>query len=123
MKHFGIYFFSILAFIVMFIKPCKALAYTTYTCNIERIQFVVDSSSGESRVAFKCQAPTPGGIWWFAFRTAENYDKAKMILSILTAAKIAGRTLKVGYESTDTSGNAWGCQADNCRIIMQLIMK
>jgi hypothetical protein len=95
-------------------------AYTTFTCTPAIVQLIVSSPTGQPRIAVSCTASAPGGIFWFAFRTSDGADSAKMLLSTLTSAKIAGRTLNIGFESTDKSGDAWGCDKANCRIIKKI---
>ncbi len=99
-----------------------AAAYVTWDCTVSQVQFVVTSTTGQPRVAVQCQAPAAGGIYWFAYRISDGPDLAKMILSMLSTAKVAGRTVRIGYESTNTSGGAWGCNTGDCRIIMKLEM-
>ncbi len=110
--------------LAVFAIPCREVsaAYMTWDCVISQVQFIVTSVTGKPRVAAQCQASAGGGISWFAFRISDGPDLAKMILSMLTTGKVAGRTVRIGYESTDTSGNGWGCESANCRIIKKLEM-
>lgn len=97
-------------------------SYDSHTCVIAAVQLVAVSQSGEPRVAVRCNASTNGGIQWFSFRTADDPDHARMLLSMLTAAKIAGRTIKLGFDPMDTTGMTWGCGYD-CRPMLQVIME
>jgi hypothetical protein len=97
-------------------------AYTTFTCTPSTVQLIVNSPSGAPRVAVSCTAAAPGGISWFSYRISDSVDNAKMLLSTFTSAKIAGRTINVSFESTDTSGVGWGCDAASCRIIKQALL-
>lgn len=103
------------------IIPNSALAeFTAHDCVIAEVQLVVVSPIG-ARVAVRCAAPAPGGISWFAYEIQADPERAKMVLSILSTAKVAGRTVRIAYEST-ASGATWGCGAGNCRPIMQVRM-
>jgi|ERR1043165_3995418 hypothetical protein len=93
--------------------------FTSHDCVIAEIQLVVTSTAGP-RVAVRCTAAAPGGISWFAYNMQANPDRAKMVLSLLSTAQAAGRNVAIAYESTDTSGNAWGCLVADCRSIMQV---
>ena len=68
-----------------------------------------------SRVHVQCQTPI-SGVSYFAASTADAANVAR-ILSVITAAQVAGRTLTVLYDPADTSGTAIGCLAADCRLI------
>lgn len=68
-----------------------------------------------SRVHVHCTAAV-GGISYFAVSTADPANAAR-ILSILSTAEVAGRTLSILYDPADTSGAAIGCQTGDCRLI------
>jgi hypothetical protein len=61
-------------------------------------------------------AASVGGISYFAISTVET-SLAARVLSILTTAQVAGRTLVIRYDPADTSGTSIGCQANDCRLI------
>jgi hypothetical protein len=96
-------------------------AFTRFDCTVDQVQLHVGANA--QRVAVRCTAAAPGGIYWFAYRFGDNPELAKMILSLLTTAKASGRGVIVAYESTDTSGNAWGCQTNDCRTILQVVLR
>jgi hypothetical protein len=68
-----------------------------------------------SRVHVHCAAAV-GGISYFAASTADAANVAR-VLSVITAAQVAGRTLTILYDPADTSGTSIGCQAADCRLI------
>lgn len=68
-----------------------------------------------TRVHVQCQSAV-SGIIYFAAPTADAANVAR-ILSIITAAQVAGRTLSILYDPADTSGTAIGCAANDCRLI------
>lgn len=68
-----------------------------------------------TRVHVKCTAAI-SGISYFAVSTADA-SKAARVLSILSTANVAGRTLSILYDPADTSGTSIGCQAADCRLL------
>jgi hypothetical protein len=68
-----------------------------------------------NRVHIRC-ATAVSGISFFAVGTSDAPNAAR-VLSILTTAQVAGRTLTILYEPNDLSGAAIGCLNSNCRLI------
>ena len=68
-----------------------------------------------NRVHIRC-VETVGGIQYFATPTADAAHAAR-VLSIISTATVAGRTVVVFYDPADTSGTSIGCQASDCRLI------
>jgi hypothetical protein len=68
-----------------------------------------------NRLHVRCAAAV-GGIRYFAMATSDAALSAR-VLSILTTAQVAGRTLGIEYEPSDTTGAAIGCLAADCRVI------
>ena len=77
----------------------------------------VDVTTFPERVHVRCSTAASGGIIYFAVPTANN-ESAARILSTLLAGHIAGRTLVIGYDTTDTSGTAFGCAQNDCRRLL-----
>ena len=67
------------------------------------------------RIHVRCAAAV-NGIQYFAVSTQDSQSAARF-LTILTTAQVAGRTLQLLYNTTDTSGTAFGCQASDCRVL------
>ena len=67
------------------------------------------------RVHVRCAAAV-GGITYFAASTQDVAFSAR-VLSVITAAQVAGRTLSILYDPADVSGTAIGCLAADCRLI------
>jgi hypothetical protein len=67
------------------------------------------------RVHVQCSAPV-SGVSYFAASTADPSNAAR-VLSLISTAQVAGRTLSILYDPADTSGTAIGCQASDCRLI------
>jgi hypothetical protein len=68
-----------------------------------------------NRVHVKC-VETVGGIQYFAAPT-DDAAHVSRVLTILSTALAAGRQLSIVYNPADTSGTAFGCQANDCRTI------
>ncbi len=68
------------------------------------------------RVHVECSVAAPGGIRFFALGTS-NPSHAARILSVLSMAHVTGKALYIDYDPGDTSGEAIGCMATDCRLI------
>jgi len=69
-----------------------------------------------NRIHVECSVAAPGGIRFFALGTA-NSSHAARILSVLSMAHVTGKDLRILYDPDDSSGDAIGCQASDCRLI------
>lgn len=103
-----------------FLLPClptiASAAQTTHSCKS------VDVTTFPERVHVRCSTAASGGIIFFATPTANNENAAR-ILSTLLAGHIAGKTLVIGYDTTDTSGTAFGCAQNDCRRLLYVGVK
>jgi hypothetical protein len=70
----------------------------------------------DNRVHVECSSSV-GRIKFFAFPTADN-GKSARVLSLLSTAQVAGRTLTILYDPADASGQAYGCLVGDCRPIL-----
>lgn len=77
------------------------------------VQVVVFTTA--PRMHVRCAAAV-GGIVYFAQSTS-NSALAARVLSLLTTAQVAGRTLVIRYDPADTSGASIGCLVGDCRLI------
>ena len=68
------------------------------------------------RVHVRCAAAV-GGISFFAVSTKDAAYAAR-VLSVISTAQVAGRTLTILYDPADLSGAAIGCQNTDCRLIL-----
>jgi hypothetical protein len=71
----------------------------------------------DKEVFVRCSGEVGGGISYFGHSTSPDAPAAARILTVLSTALVAGRTLVIFYEPNDTSGDGIGCQASNCRLI------
>jgi hypothetical protein len=68
-----------------------------------------------ARIHVRCAASV-GGIRYFALSTSDAANAAR-VLSVLTTAQVAGRTLTILYDPADISGAQIGCLVADCRLI------
>jgi len=66
-------------------------------------------------VQVRCEVPI-GGISYFAVPVYDA-DYATRMLSLMSTAVAAGRSLQLTYEPSDLSGVEFGCAASNCRTL------
>ena len=91
--------------------PASPLAGTTYTCSPDLVV------SANVRVVAHCAASYPTTtISWFAYPTSDSATASRM-LSIFETAKATGSTVTFYFDTADTSGASYGCQANDCRAI------
>ena len=67
------------------------------------------------RVHVKCSAAV-GGVVYFATPTSDA-QRAARVLSVISTALVAGRTLVINFDPADPSGAVFGCAASDCRVI------
>jgi hypothetical protein len=105
--------------------PATALTPASKSCNIVLIDLAVTGD----RLMIKCDSPAaaPGGasIEFFAIHLGKNLEHGKMALSLMTAAKVAGRQVRVHYVSDATSTTQWdmSCNPKDCRPISRLMLE
>ena len=109
----------ILGFAAIFIFRAHSVtaaptAGTTYTCSPDQVvsanvRVVAHCASG-----FFIDATTT--IFWFAYPTSDSANASRM-LSLFETAKATGSTLTFYFDTGDTTGTAYGCQANDCRGI------
>ncbi len=75
-------------------------------------------ATGSRRIHVRCAAAV-GGISYFVISTIDAPTAAR-VLSMLTTAQVAGRTLSIRYDPSDLSGGAIGCQTNDCSLILSV---
>ncbi len=98
------------AVIVVLLAAGRAQAAETWTSCTP-----VEIMTYQVRVHVRCAAAV-GGITFFAAAT-QDAPYAARVLSVITAAQVAGRTLTILYDPADLSGAAIGCLTSDCRLI------
>lgn len=101
------------ALLVLCLSSPAFAAPTTHTCKS------VDVAAFAERIHVRCNVATASGIVFFSVATANSAHVAR-ILSLLTAAHLAQRSISVEFDPSDTSGVAFGCQANDCRRLMSV---
>jgi hypothetical protein len=90
------------------------LAGATHTCAPDLVV------SANVRVVAHCVTgyviPSTATIYWFAYPTSDSANASRM-LSVFETAKATGSTVTFYFDTTDLSGAAYGCQANDCRAI------
>lgn len=89
--------------------PAAAVPTTT-TCTPDEV------GSFAAYVYVRCAAAV-GGITTFATPTSDPTHAAR-ILSVLSTAQVAGRTLRLTYDPADQSGPSFGCTMRDCRPLV-----
>jgi hypothetical protein len=89
-------------------------AGVTFTCSPSLVV------SANVRVVARCPTgyvvdPTTT-IYWFAYPTKDSANASRM-LSVFETAKATSSTLTFYFDTSDTSGTAYGCLASDCRAI------
>lgn len=90
-------------------NPCAA-APTTTSCVPEEV------GTYANYIYVRCAAAV-GGITTFAAPTSDA-THASRLLSLLSTAQVAGRTLRLTYDPADTTGPSFGCAAKDCRLLV-----
>lgn len=85
---------------------------TWVSCTPDEVMAYTDSE----RIHVLC-AESFNGVRYFALGTEDAASVAR-ILSVLTTAQVAGRTLSILYDTDDVSGEAIGCNPADCRLIL-----
>jgi hypothetical protein len=75
----------------------------------------------ENRIHVRCTTAAAGGISYFAFRNTDAAQAARH-LSLLLVAYTTDSGIWVYYDPNDTSGDAWGCNASDCRVFTGVSM-
>jgi hypothetical protein len=91
------------------VRAAPALG-VNYTCTPNLVV------SANNRVVARCAVAYNSTISWFAYPTSDSANASRM-LSVFETAKATGDTITVYFDTTDTSGTAFGCLATDCRAI------
>ncbi len=96
------------------VRAANPLAGATATCSPDlvvsaNVRVVAHCASG-----FTIDPSTT--IFWYAYPTSDSANASRM-LSIFETAKATGATVTFYFDTADTSGTSYGCQASNCRAI------
>ena len=85
-------------------------AVTLYEVNCT----VIEVATLANRVHIRC-APTETPFWSFFSVPTSNSAESGRLVTLGTAAMTTGRPVRVTYDLTDFSAEAFGCVSSNCR--------
>ena len=95
---------------LVFMAPLAAYGEQTWaTCT------PVETMLYHSRLHVRC-AESIGGIRFFALASTDPL--APLFLSVIETAHVAGRTIKILYDSADLSGSSLNCSNADCRLMI-----
>jgi hypothetical protein len=129
LKNQGALLLLVAAGILFPAQLAKAASQTTL-CTPDEVQVYTSNSvdpitrdqrsatSPPPRLHVHCTAAV-GGIQYFALSTADAPQAAR-VLSVITSALLAGRTLTIRYDPADLSGSGIGCLNTDCRLIQSI---
>ena len=109
------------ALLATFFAPASFAAQTTVLCVSPQVQVTTGLDGTPPRVTINCTGgSSAAGIPFFALRFSDNPTVASVLPTAIGAyLQIYGATAKLQIltDLSDTSGDAWGCSATNCRRI------
>ena len=79
----------------------------------------VETMVWSNRIHVLCEAPVDGKFPFFAVSTSDA-RVANRMLALMQAAQLSDRHLRILFDPADTSGTAFGCNANDCRRIKAL---
>jgi hypothetical protein len=127
MKRTWIYFVAGLA-LLLSSGQVRALTEKTHTCNVLSVDLQMNGGPTANRLMVRCDAPATGvggaSIVFFAVNTGQDPERAKLALSLMESARVAGRPLAIVYHSDATSTTGFGiaCNPADCRPIVRIVL-
>lgn len=107
-----------------FFAPASFAAPTTVLCVSPLLEVTTGADGTAPRVTINCSGGSSApGIPYFAFQISTNPAVAALLQQVIGPfLLLRGVTaqLQIVTDLSDTSGNAWGCSAANCRVIYAL---
>jgi hypothetical protein len=101
--------------------PASFAAPITVLCASPQVTITTGLDGTAPRIIINCSGgSSAAGIPFFAFRISDNPTAASLLPpAIGSYLLIYGATAKLQIQTdlSDTSGDAWGCSATNCRRI------
>lgn len=105
--------------------PASFAAQTTVLCKSPQVQVTTGLDGTAARLVINCSgASSAPGIPYFAFRISDNPIAVELVIQQLGAYLFihgAMAQLQIVTDLSDTSGDAWGCSATNCRRIYEVL--
>ncbi|MDE3012439.1 MAG: hypothetical protein KGI67_16275, partial [Pseudomonadota bacterium] len=81
----------------------------------------VETAVFQNRIHVRCETPVDKRFPFFAVSTVDPRS-ANRFLSVAETAQVTERFVMVDFDSNDTSGSAFGCGADNCRVARAILL-
>jgi hypothetical protein len=94
--------------------PLRSSLADQFTCTPQSV------STFEPRIHVRC-IPSDGAIEYFAVNT-DNSGNANRFLSLVSTALALSKKLAINYDANDQSGDDFGCDPANCRIMTGAMM-
>ncbi len=112
--------------LVSLVGPQKSFATdTAVTCTAPQVELSAGRDGTKPRVTIYCSGgSSEGAIVYFASEISANGTVAAAIPAVVGDwVKVNGKASSITIYSdlSDSSGPAWGCGFDNCRILDQLL--
>jgi len=98
------------------VRAAPLTAGATHTCTPDLVVSANVRVVAHCAAPFAIGAPSPTNIYWFAYPTSDSGNASRM-LSLFETAKATGSTITFYFDTADTSGVSYGCQANDCRAI------
>jgi hypothetical protein len=111
---------------LVWVCPQKSFAAdTVVTCKVPQVQLAAGMDGTKPRMTIYCAGGSSApGIDYFAAEISANPTvAAAMPLIVASWVQLhgTGSSITINSNLDDISGTAWGCGADNCRIIDYLL--
>ena len=103
-----------------FIATAAHAQDTAVTCSGPVLQVNTGVDGEQPRFTIRCSGgSSAGAITYFAYRLSSSKTLPQLLASAFETYELQHGTGSIAISSNlnDTSGNAWGCGAGNCRII------
>jgi len=104
-------------FLAGFSTVDASAAEVDYPCSPDGVAVY---ARNRKRVHVRCKGTAGGGIRYFALPVGTDDASVNRVLSILTTAQVAGRTLVITYDPQEIPPESSGCLAADCRLIISV---
>jgi len=117
---------TVFASLVCLVGPQKSFAAdTAVTCNAPQVQLSAGRDGTKPRVTIYCSGgSSQGAIVYFASEISADPPVAAAIPGMVQGWVLVNgpsSAITIYSNLSDSSGPAWGCGFDNCRILDQLL--
>ncbi len=109
-----------IAGVSLFAGAAARAADTAVTCYMPQIEVNTGQYNTQPRMTLHCLGgSSASGISYFAVEVSQNPVVAQMVQQVYQSFLSVNKKASVQLASnlSDTSGDAWGCSSNNCRIL------